>query len=254
LNIRRSGARPRQGRCARFRCDDGVILAKHAVVELGNRPCRLDAGGPTADHDDIQCTVLRECRLPVDSLPPLEDVVLQADGVGQRVQRKRVLARSLHTEEVDLCAEREHQIVVGQRFQLAEADFPRGEVDRSDLVAVHTDVVLLVEEIAERVPYRRLLEQPGRDLVQQRLEGVVVVLVHEHDVDVALAELLGSADPAEAAAQDHDAGPVAARLVPSAHGGERSRGADSRASPRWMNASNASARAGCRPPRKEPSP
>ena len=107
---------------------------------------------------------------------------------------------------------------------------------------MHADVVLLVKEIADRVTDRRLLEQPGRDLVQQRLEGVVVVLVDEDDVDVALAKLLGSADPAEAATQDQDAGPVAARLVPSAHGGEPSLGAPFRSSPQVDRTSPWSAR------------
>ena len=84
------------------------------------------------------------------------------------------------------------------------------------------DIFLLVEEIPDRVPNRRLLEQPGRHLVQQRLEGVVVVLVDDHDVDVALAELLGGADAGEAAAQDEDAGTAALRVGSSAHGEEES--------------------------------
>ena len=67
------------------------------------------------------------------------------------------------------------------------------------------NVVLVVEEIADRMPDRRLLEQPGRDLVEQGLEGVVIVRVDEHDVDVALPKLLGGADPREAATQDENA-------------------------------------------------
>ena len=58
-----------------------------------------------------------------------------------------------------------------------------------------------------------LLEQPCRDLVQERLEGVVVVLVDEHDVDVALVQLLRGADPGEAAAEDEDARPRGARSI-----------------------------------------
>ena len=63
----------------------------------------------------------------------------------------------------------------------------------------------LVEEVADRVADRRLLEQARRHLVEQRLEGVVVVLVHEHDLGVALLQLLRGADPGEAAAEDEDA-------------------------------------------------
>ena len=52
---------------------------------------------------------------------------------------------------------------------------------------------------------RRLLEQARGHLVEQRLEGVVVVLVDQHDVGVALLQLLRGADPGEAAAEDEDA-------------------------------------------------
>ena len=48
----------------------------------------------------------------------------------------------------------------------------------------------------------RLLEQVGRDLVEQRLEGVVVVPVDEHDVDIGVLELARRADAGEAAAED----------------------------------------------------
>ena len=81
-----------------------------------------------------------------------------------------------------------------------------------DLVLADPDVVLLVKEVANRVSDCGLLEQPGRDLVEKRLEGVVVVLVDEHDVDVALRQLLGGADTGKAAAQDEDAGTPAVRF------------------------------------------
>ena len=70
------------------------------------------------------------------------------------------------------------------------------------------------------MPDRRLLEQPGRHLVQQRLEGVVVVLVDEHDVDVALRSFWAAPMPAKPAAQDEDAGTAAVRVGSSAHGEE----------------------------------
>ena len=66
---------------------------------------------------------------------------------------------------------------------------------------------LVVEEIAERMSDGRSLEQVGRDLVQQRLERVVVVLVDEDDVHVGVLQLPGRADAGEASAQDHDARP-----------------------------------------------
>ena len=73
-------------------------------------------------------------------------------------------------------------------------------------------VLLIVEEVAQRVPDRRPLQQAGGDLVEERLEGVVVVLVHDHDVHVRLLQRARRADAREAAAEDQDA---RARRLPS---------------------------------------
>ena len=50
------------------------------------------------------------------------------------------------------------------------------------------------------------LEQTGRELIQQRLEGVVVVPVDEHDLRIGFLELVRGADPGEASAEDDHAG------------------------------------------------
>ena len=60
-------------------------------------------------------------------------------------------------------------------------------------------------EVAERVADGRGLEQAARELVEERLEGVVVVAVDEHDLGVGVRELLGGADAGEASAEDQDA-------------------------------------------------
>ena len=65
-----------------------------------------------------------------------------------------------------------------------------------------------MEEIAQRMPDGVRLEQARRHLVQERLEGVVVVLVDQHDVDVGLLQLPCGADTREAAAEDQDARPL----------------------------------------------
>ena len=79
-------------------------------------------------------------------------------------------------------------------------------------------VLLLVDEVANRVSDRRLLEQSGSNLVQQRLKGVVVVFVDEDDVDVALLQLLRGPNAGEAAAEDEDAGAAAVAVKWCAHG------------------------------------
>ena len=127
-----------------------------------------------------------------------------------------MLGGPVHAEEVDLRAKREDQVVVSLRLELAEAHLARVEVDLRHLVLVNPDVLLLVEEVADRMGDRGLVEQARRELIEQRLERVVVVPVHEHDVQIALAQLLGGSDSAEPSPEDHDAR-AAARVSSSVH-------------------------------------
>ena len=135
--------------------------------------------------------------------------------MGQRVHRERVLGRAVGPEEVDLGAEAEDEEVVGHRRELVEADLARVEVDAGHGGLVDGRVVLPLEQVAKGVTDGRRLEQAGRELVQQRLEGVVVVPVDEHDLGVGLPQLLGGADPGEPSAEDEDAWTLAHVIPPS---------------------------------------
>jgi hypothetical protein len=55
------------------------------------------------------------------------------------------------------------------------------------------------------MPDRARVEQPGRELVEERLEGVVVVPVDEHDLSLRVVEFLSSADSGEATTEDENA-------------------------------------------------
>ena len=68
-------------------------------------------------------------------------------------------------------------------------------------------VVLLVarEQVAERMPDPRRLEQPRRELVEERLEGVVVMPVDQHHLRVGVLQLLGGTHAGEPPAEDQDA-------------------------------------------------
>ena len=190
-----------------------IVRNEVRAVELGEGSRRLDAGRPASDHDDRQRTVVGELAVLVGRLPALEDVVLELDRVRQRVHGKRVLGSALRPEEVHLRPEGEHEEVVGDGREAVEADFLRLEIDPGDRRLVDRGVVLILDEIAERVSYRRRLEQPRRQLVKQRLEGVVVVLVYDDDVDVGVLQLPCGADPGEAAAENDDPRSLTASLV-----------------------------------------
>ena len=78
------------------------------------------------------------------------DVLLQTDGVRERVHREAVLGRALGAEEVDGRAERDHEVVVGERRHLRELHLALLEVDRAHGGLVDGGVRLLLEEVAQR--------------------------------------------------------------------------------------------------------
>ena len=182
-----------------------VVLGEGVVVELGQRAGALDPGWAAADDDDVECAVLGERVVLVRRLPLLQYVLLEADGVGERVHRERVLGSAGGAEEVDLGAEREHEVVIGQRLHLRELDLAACEVDPGHRVDVDAGVLLIVEEVAQGVPHLRRLQQAGCDLVEERLERVVVVLVDDHDVHVRLLQRARRTHAREATAENQDA-------------------------------------------------
>ena len=115
-----------------------------------------------------------------------------------------MLGSALGPEEVDLRSQRQNEVVVRQRLEFIELNRARREIDARDVCLVDGGVVLTVDEVAQRVPDDRGLDEAGRELVEERLEGVVVVLVDEHDVGVGVLQLLHGADAGEAAAEDDD--------------------------------------------------
>ena len=60
-----------------------------------------------------------------------------------------VLGGTLRAEEVDLGAEREHEVVVRDRRQLGEPRLALLQVDFGDRVLMHCHVRLLVEQVAQ---------------------------------------------------------------------------------------------------------
>ena len=64
-------------------------------------------------------------------------------------------------------------------------------------------IPLVAQHVAQRRRDVSLGEDPRRELVEQRLEQVVVGPVDERDVDVGPPQPLGGGESAEAAADDH---------------------------------------------------
>ncbi|MFN8643862.1 MAG: hypothetical protein U0802_20205 [Candidatus Binatia bacterium] len=123
-------------------------------------------------------------------------------------------------EEVGHRAEGEHQMVVRQAMRMPGLDavgdghHPRAQVDVQHLSVEERGAA---EQLADRVDDVGEIEVGGRHLVQHRREEEEVVLVDQRDLDGRVAaeepfELHHRVDPAEPAAEDHDA-----RWAPLAH-------------------------------------
>jgi hypothetical protein len=97
------------------------------------------------------------------------------------------------------------QVVVGHRRQPLEGGLALLEIDAGHRRLVDAGVALALDEVAQGVPDGGGLDQPGGELVEHRLEGVVVVPVDQHDVGVGVLQRLRGTDAAEAAAEDQDA-------------------------------------------------
>ena len=111
----------------------------------------------------------------------------------QRVEREGVAVGAGRAEEVRLRPRRQHDRVAGPGLAVGRRDRARRRVDRRDLDQLHVDVRVIAEELAQRDRRCSLaVELGGRDLVQQRLELVVVVAVEQRDAHVVVLRELAA--------------------------------------------------------------
>ena len=200
-------------------------LVDHRRVDhLGQGAGDLDPGRTAADDDEVDGALVDEARVAVGLLEGLDDARLQAVRVVERIERERVL-RPGRTEEVRLGAGGEDEVVAGVRLAAVRRHAPGHRIDGHDLGALGIEVVEFGRDLAQRVGDVAGGQHRGRDLVQERLELVVVVLVDERDVQVlARGELPGTGDAGEPAADDDDACPRGGRR----HAWSEKRGAAAR--------------------------
>ena len=181
--------------------------AAHEVVELGRH---LDAReSPAGDHEGEELAAqFRIVILDGSFLEGADDVAAQMERVGQVLERHRVLGQAAQAAEIRDVAERDHQMVVGDRVRVrAEARAGHHhlarQVDRFDLA--HVDVGAR-QQPAQRANRVGQADGSGDHLRQHRLEDEVVLLADERDLEVALPsecllERLRGVNAGESAAQ-----------------------------------------------------
>jgi hypothetical protein len=109
-------------------------------------------------------------------------------------------------------AGREDQIVVLD-FAVGQAYEALGGVDRDGLGQQNADVLLALENAADGVGDIAGGERRRRNLIEQRLEEVVIAAVDDGDESVGVLERAGGVEAGEASADDDDV------CVSDAHGG-----------------------------------
>ena len=190
--------------------------------------------GPCADDDERQPAAPRDgVGLALGHLECAEDPPAQLERVVDRLHPRRVV-RELRMPEVRLArAGGDDQAVVGDlaaAIQRLDREAARAEIDGDDLAEHDAGVPLVAQHVAHRRRDVALGEDPRRDLVEQRLEQVVVGPVDERDVDVGAPQPPGGEEPAEAATDDRHLVTAACKcpFAVKSHGKQRTqRGAQS---------------------------
>src|SRR5262245_3592250 len=107
------------------------------------------------------------------------------------------------------------EMVVENAASLRDYLFARG-IDPRDFRQDHLRVLLAPQDAADRRGDVSGRQPGGRDLIEQRLEEVIVVAIDDGDVERCSRQLLGRRQPAESRPDDHDAR-ASARKLNGAH-------------------------------------
>jgi hypothetical protein len=187
------------------RIDVAEVGREREASELGDGACELDPGRPGADDDEAQQPIavrrvglhLRRFECAEDSPPDLRRVV-------DRLQSGRVRTPVVVAEVRMRRARRDDEVIERQRATPNLDDAAR-RVDTRDFTEQHRRVALPAEDPADRPRDIRRRQARGGDLIEQRLEQVVVVPVDDRDVRGCARERLRGEQAAEPCPDDDDA-------------------------------------------------
>ena len=163
----------------------------------------LDPGRATTDDDERQPLVSgRGIGRTFGLLERAEDASAKVHRVGQCLQRARHLLPFVVTEVGRLSPTGQDQAVVVEPLAAVEDDLTAIDVDIGHLGHQHAGVRLALEHLADR---RRHVAgaQPARgDLVDQRLEEVMVPTVDDGDIHIGVSETVSGLEATEPATDD----------------------------------------------------
>ena len=189
-----------------LRVDAAELAVERVLRDLAHRPRHLDAGRAAADDDEGEPGIaLRVDGRALGALEGADDAGADLEGVGERLQPGRVALPFVVAEVAVGRARGDDEVVPGDRLAAVEHDRVRGDVDAAHLGLQDRQVAalhLVAQRVTDRRAHRRRAQAGGGDLIQQRLEQVMVGAVDERDLERLLRERPHRLDAAEAAA-DH---------------------------------------------------
>ena len=168
-----------------------------------SEPASSTPGRSATDHDEgRQRLHFLRIGAGLGPVEGLEDAAADLQRVRQRLQHGGVLGPFVVAEPGVDRPGRQDEVIVVDRAGIADADLALHLVDPFDLAEHHRDVLVRAEQRADRRGDVGRRQRRGRDLVEQRLEEVVVGAVDQHELDVELGDVHRRLQAAETAADD----------------------------------------------------
>ena len=178
-----------------------VSCASSAMVPASSTPV-----GPAPTMTKVS-SAARRCRigLALGALEGDQDAPPQRGGVLQRLQAGRERLPFVMAEIGMPRAGGENERVIGQRVAVIEQHALARGVDAGHRGEQRRDLLAVAQQIADRPGDLGGCQRGGRDLIEQRLEQMMVAAVDQRDADRRAREPKRRFQSAEAGADDDNA-------------------------------------------------
>ena len=169
----------------------GVVAGQHSLEQLAHGACHLHPGRPAAHDDKVQDTLVDQLGMGAGTFELAQDVAADVGGFREALEVEGVLADAGGAEVVVDGARTDDEEVEGELVIAPKLHHPVAPVHADHDPLAEADVPLPVEDVAHLMRDVVDGEAGGGHLVEQRLEGVVVVLVDDKHIDGGVLERLG---------------------------------------------------------------
>src|SRR5690625_6521895 len=157
----------------------GEVARQHPVGQFPQSGGHLDTGGTAADDHELKQPVIDQLRLAAGAFELGQYVAAQVVRFGQCLQEERVLGDAGDAEVVIGGAGRLDEVVETDAAAVVEQHGPVLPADAGHAGEGELDVALAAQAGADAAGDLVRFEQCCRDLVEERLGGVVVVPVDD---------------------------------------------------------------------------